>query len=161
MLLLDDDDELPESPEPGEVALAARVGRNRLQAIDAALKNRPSACENRVRIRTAFSELVGHARPTWLKVARSCTKPWTQEASPAPRSCYPAGISECNVFGLEHGMFLPTLVGSGRRRAPARALGPDGIGCECSKIGRLDARPHPRVALSALMQRSLNAIASW
>jgi len=50
MLLLDDDDELPESPEPGEVALAARLGLNGLQAIDAAL--------------------VGHARSTWLKVAR-------------------------------------------------------------------------------------------
>ena len=50
MLLLDDDDELPESPEPGEVVLAARLGLNGLQAIDAAL--------------------VGHARSTWLKVAR-------------------------------------------------------------------------------------------
>ncbi len=50
MLLLDDDDELPESPEPGEVALTARLGPDGLQAIDAAL--------------------VGHARPTWLKVAR-------------------------------------------------------------------------------------------
>jgi len=50
MLLLDDDDELPESPVPSEVVLAARVGLNGLQAIDAAL--------------------VCHAKPTWLKVAR-------------------------------------------------------------------------------------------
>jgi hypothetical protein len=50
MLLLDDDDELPQSPEPGEVQLTARLGLDGLQAIDAALAS--------------------HARPTWLKVAR-------------------------------------------------------------------------------------------
>ena len=50
MLLLDDDDELPKSPEPGELVLVARLGLDGLRAIDAAL--------------------LGHARPTWLKVAR-------------------------------------------------------------------------------------------
>ena len=50
MLLLDDDDELPASPEPGEVALTEQLGPHGLQAVDAAL--------------------LAHAKPTWMKVAR-------------------------------------------------------------------------------------------
>ena len=50
MLLLDDDDELPEPPELGEVELTARLASDGLQAIDAAL--------------------LSHVKPTWLKVAR-------------------------------------------------------------------------------------------
>src|SRR5215471_8822700 len=50
MLLLDDDDELPALPEPSEAILAARLGSQGIEAIDAAL--------------------VGHTRRTWLKVAR-------------------------------------------------------------------------------------------
>jgi hypothetical protein len=50
MLLLDDDDELPASPEPGEVALVAQLGPHGLQAVDDAL--------------------LAHAKPTWMKVAR-------------------------------------------------------------------------------------------
>ena len=49
MLLLDDDDELPASPEPGEVALTEQLGPHGLQAVDAAL--------------------LAHAKPTWMKVA--------------------------------------------------------------------------------------------
>lgn len=50
MLLLDDDDELTASPEPGESELVTQLGSARLEAIDAAL--------------------ISHARPRWLKVAR-------------------------------------------------------------------------------------------
>src|SRR5688572_23394878 len=37
MLFLDDDDELPASPEPSEAELATRLGSDGLRAIDAAL----------------------------------------------------------------------------------------------------------------------------
>lgn len=37
MLLLDDDDQLPASADGGEIALAARLGTEGLQAVDAAL----------------------------------------------------------------------------------------------------------------------------
>lgn len=50
MLLLNDDDELPTSPDPDETELATRLGSQGLQAVDAAL--------------------VGHAQRKWLKVAR-------------------------------------------------------------------------------------------
>jgi hypothetical protein len=50
MLLLDDDDELAASPDLDETELAARLGPQGLQSVDAAL--------------------VGHARRNWLKVAR-------------------------------------------------------------------------------------------
>jgi hypothetical protein len=50
MLLLDDDDELPDSPTPGEASLAASMGAARLAEIDGALAR--------------------SARASWLKVAR-------------------------------------------------------------------------------------------
>ncbi len=50
MLLLDDDGELPASPEPSEATLSVQLGEQGLRAVDAAL--------------------VSHARPSWLKVAR-------------------------------------------------------------------------------------------
>ena len=50
MLLLDDDGELPTSPDPGEAALSVRLGAQGLRNVDA--------------------ELVSHARPSWLKAAR-------------------------------------------------------------------------------------------
>jgi hypothetical protein len=50
MLLLDDDDELPQDPKPGEVTLASDLGPDGLKSIDAALAT--------------------NARSVWLKVAR-------------------------------------------------------------------------------------------
>jgi hypothetical protein len=50
MLLLDDDDELPASPQPSESELAAQLGPVGMHAIDTALTS--------------------HARSCWLKVAR-------------------------------------------------------------------------------------------
>jgi len=50
MLLLDDDDELPALPEPGEFALTEQLGPHGLHMVDDAL--------------------LAHAKPTWLKVAR-------------------------------------------------------------------------------------------
>ncbi|SRR5258708_4933368 len=50
MLLLDDDGELPTSPEASEVTLSAQLGEQGLRVVDAAL--------------------VSHAGPSWLKVAR-------------------------------------------------------------------------------------------
>src|SRR5436190_47291 len=50
MLLLDDDGELPASPEPSEATLSVQLGERGLRAVDAAL--------------------VSHTRPSWLKVAR-------------------------------------------------------------------------------------------
>jgi uncharacterized protein DUF3658 len=50
MLLLDDDDHLPTSPDPGEAKLSVELGEQGLRAIDAAL--------------------LSHVEPSWLKVAR-------------------------------------------------------------------------------------------
>jgi hypothetical protein len=50
MLLLDDDGELPTSPDPSESALSVRLGEQGLRNVDA--------------------ELMSGARPSWLKVAR-------------------------------------------------------------------------------------------
>ncbi|MEO8904121.1 MAG: hypothetical protein ABI627_21595 [Polyangiaceae bacterium] len=50
MLLLDDDDELPHSPDEGEATLAAEIGVAGIDAIDASL--------------------LEHAQLGWLKVAR-------------------------------------------------------------------------------------------
>lgn len=50
MLLFDDDGELPMSPDPSEAVLSVRLGEQGLRSVDA--------------------ELLSHARPSWLKVAR-------------------------------------------------------------------------------------------
>jgi hypothetical protein len=50
MLLLDDDGELPTSPEPSEVTLSVQLGEQGLRVVDAALMNQ--------------------AKHSWLKVAR-------------------------------------------------------------------------------------------
>jgi hypothetical protein len=50
VLLLDDDDELPLSPDEGEAMLAAEIGATGIRAIDASL--------------------LEHAQRGWLKVAR-------------------------------------------------------------------------------------------
>jgi hypothetical protein len=50
VLLLDDDDALPLSPDDAEIGLASQLGSDGLEAIDAALTK--------------------HAQPGWLKVAR-------------------------------------------------------------------------------------------
>lgn len=50
MLLLDDDGELPTFPDSSEAALSVRLGEQGLRNVDA--------------------ELMRHARPSWLKVAR-------------------------------------------------------------------------------------------
>ena len=50
MLLVDDDGELPTSPEPSEAALSVQLGEHGIRAVDAAL--------------------MSHARPKWLKIAR-------------------------------------------------------------------------------------------
>ena len=50
MLLLDDDDELPEDPDDAEAQLVQKLGPGRLERIDEALRN--------------------HVQARWLKVAR-------------------------------------------------------------------------------------------